>query len=197
MLETTLALVLFLFPLAYSPGPGNMFFAACGARFGWRASLPASVGYHLATSVVTAAIGLGVITTLQAAPGLFQALKLAGAAYVLWIAASFLRAGVTRNMSAARPATFLDGAVLLLLNPKAYVIIALMFTQFLDSAVQTFWPVIAITCVFTLNNLIAFTLWTLAGARMAQAFTRRDSARALNLSFGVMLALVALWMALS
>ncbi|MEJ2518265.1 MAG: hypothetical protein P8Y82_09930 [Methyloceanibacter sp.] len=32
---------------------------------------------------------------------------------------------------AARPAGFLDGVVLLVLNPKAHVIIALMFTQFL------------------------------------------------------------------
>jgi len=47
MLELTLALVLFLFPLAYSPGPGNMFFAAIGGRFGLRASVPATIGYHV------------------------------------------------------------------------------------------------------------------------------------------------------
>ncbi len=34
MTQTTIALVLFLAPLAYSPGPGNLFFAATGARFG-------------------------------------------------------------------------------------------------------------------------------------------------------------------
>jgi len=195
MLDTPLALVLFLLPLAYSPGPGNMFFAACGARFGLRASLPASAGYHLATWVVTAAIGLGLMTTLHTAPGLFQILKLAGAAYVFWIAAGFLRAGVAQDLPAARPATFLNGAVLLLLNPKAYVIITLMFTQFLDDAAQTFWPVIAITSIFTLNNLVAFTLWTAAGARLARAFTHRGSARALNVTFGFTLVLVALWMA--
>ena len=36
MFQTALALVVFLFPLAFSPGPGNMFFAANGARFGLR-----------------------------------------------------------------------------------------------------------------------------------------------------------------
>ncbi len=59
MFELTLALLLFHFPLAFSPGPGNMFFAAVGGRFGLRASLPATIGYHLTTFAVTAVIGLG------------------------------------------------------------------------------------------------------------------------------------------
>ena len=198
MFEVTLALVLFLFPLAYSPGPGNMFFAAGAARFGFRATLPASAGYHVATWVVTAAIGLGLVTTLETAPGLFQALKLAGAAYVFRIAARFLGAGVAEDAPDARPATFRDGAVLLLLNPKAYVIIALMFTQFLDGdAGSALITVIAITSIFTLNNLIAFSLWSLAGAQLARAFAHAASARALNLTFGAILASVALWMVLA
>ena len=53
MTEPVLALLIFLFPLAYSPGPGNTLFAANGAVFGFRATLPASAGYHLATWAVT------------------------------------------------------------------------------------------------------------------------------------------------
>jgi threonine/homoserine/homoserine lactone efflux protein len=40
MTETILALIIFLLPLAFSPGPGNMFFAAIGARFGTTAITP-------------------------------------------------------------------------------------------------------------------------------------------------------------
>lgn len=202
MLEMTLALVVFLLPLAYSPGPGNLFFAALGARFGFRASLPASAGYHVATWVVTLALGLGARAALSGAPGLFWALKLAGAGYVLWIAVGFLRAGADAELPDARPAGFRDGAVLLLLNPKAYLIIALMFSQFLGQAGNgpafgaTLGPVLAITSVFTLNNLIAFSLWTLAGSQLARMFAADRSARALNRAFGVLLGLVALWMLL-
>jgi len=83
MIETAIALILFLLPLAYSPGPGNLFFAANGARFGVRRTLPASVGYHVATWLVTAAIGFGFLGALAAAPGAFVLLKVAGALYVL------------------------------------------------------------------------------------------------------------------
>ena len=55
----TLTLLIFLFPLAYSPGPGNLFFAANGARFGFWATVPANIGYHIATWFVTLAVGGG------------------------------------------------------------------------------------------------------------------------------------------
>ncbi len=189
-----LSLLIFLFPLAYSPGPGNMFFAANGARFGFRATLRANLGYHLATWLVTAAIGLGAYGILAQQPALFQVLKFIGAGYVFYLAWKFLRAGAFNPDLTARVAGFWDGVILLMLNPKAYVIIALMFTQFLGTEVAL-TQVVLITTVFTLNNLFAFSLWTLVGAQMAALFQRAD--RELNIGFGVMLALIALWMLLA
>jgi threonine/homoserine/homoserine lactone efflux protein len=195
VIELTLALFLFLLPLAYSPGPANMVFAAIGARFGVSASIPATTGYHLATFVVTAAIGLGFSGLARLSPALFDLLRYGGAAYVLWLAWGFLRAGAATDTAEARRATALDGAILLLVNPKAYLIIGLMFTQFLpatgaNNAALVIW----ITAVFTLNNLLAFTLWTLAGDMLLRRFRSASGARAMNLAFGGMLAAVAIWM---
>ncbi|WP_084395689.1 LysE family translocator [Henriciella aquimarina] len=196
MFELTAALIVFLFPLAYSPGPGNMFFAANGARFGPAATVPASLGYHVATLLVTLAIGFGFETTLERSPIVFQAIKWAGSAYVLYLAWKLFRASAIDTVGEARPAGVWGGAVLLLLNPKAYVIIALMFSQFLEAAAASgkLLAVGWISSVFTLNNLLAFTLWTLLGGQIAALF--RDEARAhlLNRVFGSVLALVALWM---
>ena len=84
---------------------------------------------------------------------------------------------------------------MLLLNPKAYVIIALMFTQFLGSSnTNVFAAVLLITTVFTLNNLLAFSIWTLVGDTIASFFRSEDTARHLNLIFGTILAAVAIWM---
>lgn len=198
MLQTTIALIIFLFPLAYSPGPGNIFFAANGARFGFRATLPSNAGYHIATWIVTAAIGFGFLAAIERFPQLFAALKVAGGLYVLWLAWKMLRAGTMTQAEEARPATFLDGVALLVLNPKAYVIIALMFTQFLgQSGMGTFASVMLITTVFTLNNLVAFSIWALVGDRIAVFFRSPGSARVLNVMFGVILALVAIWILMS
>lgn len=197
MLELTFALILFLFPLAYSPGPGNMFFAAIGGRFGVRASVPASVGYHLATFVVTVAVGVSFAAVARVSSEVFEIMRYLGSAYVFWLATTFLRAGATADDRTARRATMVDGAVLLLLNPKAYLIIALMFTQFLPvDTTSRIGFVVWITTVFTLNNLVAFTVWTIAGDMLTRRFRNEKSARALNIVSGLMLAAVALWILL-
>jgi len=89
----TLALLIFLFPLAYSPGPGNMFFAANGARFGFWATVPANIGYHVATWLMTVAVGAGFLAVFKDYPLVFFGIRIAGALYVLWLAWGLFIAG--------------------------------------------------------------------------------------------------------
>lgn len=192
------ALLVFLFPLAFSPGPGNLVFAANGARFGFRATLMASLGYHLATWAVTVALGLGFLAVLERVPVILPGVKLAGALYVLLIAWKMLRAGLLTDTAAPACADFRQGVLLLLLNPKAYVIIALMFSQFLGGPQpDRLFAVLLIATIFTANNLVAFSLWTLAGDGLARYFRSPRSALRLNCLFGALLASVAVWMLLS
>lgn len=191
------ALLVFLFPLAYSPGPGNMFFAAMGARSGLAATLPANAGYHAATLLVTALVGAGFVAVLDPASTLFFLLKTAGSIYVLWLAWKMVTAGRSNADVRNSAAGFLDGVVLLVFNPKAYVIILLMYSQFAGfEFASTGERVAIISLVFTVNNLLAFLLWTLAGDGLGRMFRSETSARRLNLVFATMLAGVALWMLL-
>lgn len=190
----TLALILFLFPLAYSPGPGNMIFAANGARFGLRATLPATAGYHLATWGVTAAIGLGLGGAIAAVPALTGAMRIVGASYVLWLALRMAMAGHVTQGPVARVLGFWGGVVLLVFNPKAYVIIALMYSQFLQAG--DWRTVLWISTVFTLNNALAFAIWAAMGDRLARHLRDPARARVMNRSLAVLLAGVAVWMVL-
>ena len=130
-----------------------MFFAANGARFGFGSTILASAGYHIATWIVTAAIGFGFISALEKFPDAFSALKIAGSLYVLWLAWRLFRSGAIEGSVEAKPASFMDGVVLLLLNPKAYVIIALMFTQFLEPSAPLLPSVLLITIYGTALGL--------------------------------------------
>jgi len=191
MSDSLVPLLLFLFPLAYSPGPGNMFFAALGARAGLPAAVSALAGYHLATVIVTVLIGLGFATVVPNSGMFAQVMRFAGAGYVAWLGWRFMSAEAGAKDQAGRLAGFWSGVLLLALNPKAYVIIGLMFSQFLQSGTG----VVAISVVFTLNNLLAFVLWTLLGDQLTRLFRGPQTGRRLNLVFGVMLIIVALWMA--
>ncbi|QMU96721.1 LysE family translocator [Microbacterium esteraromaticum] len=199
--DTFVALLLFLFPLAYSPGPGNAFFAGIGASRGLRAALPALTGYHAATFVVTAALGLGMGATLLNDPVVARTLAALGGVYVLWLAFAFLRSAVSgpkTGMSDAGPTRigFWSGVVVLVLNPKAYYIIAVMFTQFLrPPANDDVATTLALTAVFTINNLVAFIVWVLGGSALAMLFRGERSTRWIDGLFAVTLVGVAIWMA--
>lgn len=194
-MTATLAMIVFLFPLAWSPGPGNLFFAAVGARDGLAGSLAATTGYHLATFAVTAALGLAYLEMGAALPGAVDLLRYAGSAYVLWLAWRFLGARQSDCHETAARARFVDGLMLLVLNPKAYVIIGLLLSQF--ALIGTDQPeawIIWVALVFTLNNLVAFSAWTLAGETIMRVFGERATAQRVNRVFASALALVALWL---
>lgn len=198
MIQTAIALILFLFPLAYSPGPGNLFFAANGARFGFSSTVWANLGYHIATWIVTAVIGFGFAVALDEFPTVFLILKIAGSLYVLRIAWRLFNSAALEAAETARHVTFMDGVILLVLNPKAYVIITLMFTQFLGQTSDNYASrILMITTVFTLNNLVAFSIWALIGDTIARYFRTPKSAGILNRTFGLILACVGVWMLLA
>ncbi len=197
MTETIIKLLLFLLPLAYSPGPGNMFFAANGARFGFVATIPANAGYHIATWLVAVAIGFGFSWVATELPAFLTVIKYMGGAYVLYLAWCLFRAGTIEGDATAGHASFWDGVILLALNPKAYVIMTLMFTQFIHPAESSYtFLVFVIATVFTLNNVASFTLWAYVGDRLASLFRRDKDAQRLNTFFALMLAAVAVWMVL-
>ena len=191
------ALLAFLFPLAYSPGPGNLFFAALGARYGLVATLWANAGYHAATLVVAFLIGAGLMSAIDPGSRLFLALKTAGSLYVLWLAWKMARAGASHGGARDGNAGFVDGVSLLILNPKAYVIMLLLFSQFgAAGPADMLQRVAVISLVFTLNNLLAFSLWTAAGDGLGRMFRGETGARRLNYFFAGVLACVGLWMLL-
>ncbi len=199
--ETLVALVVFLFALAYSPGPGNTFFAAIGASQGLRAAIPALAGYHVATFAVTVTIGLGLGLTVLGDPRFAAVLGATGASYVCWLGVRTFRSARAGDVSVpslddpTRRIGFTDGAVVLLVNPKAYTIIGLLFTQFLRPDEDRFWQVVSITTVFTLNNLVAFLAWVLGGAVLARVFRGAGVGAWIEYVFAASLVGVGVWMA--
>jgi len=199
-IELFVALLVFLFPLAYSPGPGNAFFAAIGASKGVKGALPALAGYHVATLIVTALIGIGMGVTILTNPIVATTLAAAGSIYILWLAWGFIRSARARAASPEAPPEerrigFWSGAIVLLLNPKAYYIIAVMFTQFLRPPLNDdVFTVLAITVIFTINNLVAFTVWALGGSALTALFRGERSKQVIDYVFAATLIAVAIWM---
>jgi threonine/homoserine/homoserine lactone efflux protein len=79
---------------------------------------------------------LGISVLLKWIPGAFNALLLAGALYIAWIGLSLMRSDAAPAMRPDAPrrshaATFRQGMLTCLLNPKAYLFMLAIFPQFL------------------------------------------------------------------
>jgi threonine/homoserine/homoserine lactone efflux protein len=100
---------------AVMPGPALLYTAAQTLARGRRAGLMAALGIHLGCWFHVAAAALGLSAVFRHAPEAYAALKLAGAAYLVWIGLRLLldrgeaaarRAGMRRPGRAARGGPF-------------------------------------------------------------------------------------------
>jgi threonine/homoserine/homoserine lactone efflux protein len=121
--------------LNMTPGADMMFCLAQGARGGPRPALAASAGISAGVMVHVAAAGLGLGALVAARPGLFDAIRWIGVAYLAWLAWKTLRAPRATGGPPVHPSrAFRDGLLVNLTNPKVIFFILAFVPQFVDPA---------------------------------------------------------------
>ncbi|MFC0037257.1 LysE family translocator [Actinomadura rayongensis] len=126
--------------LVLTPGPNMVYLVSRSVAQGRTAGLVSlgGVAAGFAVYVVAVAAGLGTVFTLV--PAVHTAVKLAGAAYLLWLAWKAVRPGGTSPFDTGAPASdpprrlFTMGLVTNLLNPKIAVLYVSLLPQFADPA---------------------------------------------------------------
>jgi threonine/homoserine/homoserine lactone efflux protein len=124
--------------LVLTPGPNMVYCISRTLVQGRLAGLISLAGVLLGFLVHLLAAALGLTALLMAVPLAFDAIKLAGAAYLLWLAWQALKPGGSapfqpRALPPDPPATLLRmGFVTNLLNPKVAMFYLSFFPQFLD-----------------------------------------------------------------
>jgi len=183
------------------PGMDMAFVMASALAGGRRAGL-AAVGGMVAggwVHLVLGAIGIGLL--LQAAPGLFEALLLAGAFYVGWIGLSLLRGATALGEAAIAPrparATFGRALATCLLNPKAYVFTLAVFPQFLRTDARSFAAqALSMAAITSFTQVAVYGAIALAAAGTRAWLARNpDSQRRLGHAVGLLLIAAAAWTA--
>ncbi|MCC7427659.1 MAG: LysE family translocator [Alphaproteobacteria bacterium] len=163
------------FLLAVTPGPGIFYVAARTLAGGRAEGVASSVGTGLGGMVHVLAGSLGVSAILLASAELFAALKLAGAAYLVWIGLRTIRAarrdasarlaGIAAPPVGARRA-FREGVLVEALNPKTAAFFLAFIPQFIDPGAGS------VAAPFVLLGSISVALNTLADIAVAFAAGR-------------------------
>lgn len=122
--------------LNLTPGADMMFCLAQGMRGGPRPAVAASAGISLGSVVSVALAGIGLGALVASLPGLFDVIRWAGVAYLLWLTLRTLRAPLRlAGAPAVRPArAFRDGLLVNVSNPKVILFVLAFIPQFVDPA---------------------------------------------------------------
>lgn len=188
--------------LAVTPGPGIFYVAARTLAGGRSEGIASSFGTGLGGMVHVLGGSLGVSAIVLASAELFTALKLIGAAYLVWLgfrtvqaarreAASVL-AGGTIAPPIGAPRAFREGVVVEGLNPKTAAFFLAFVPQFVDPGaghVALQFVILGFVSV-ALNRLVDIVVAFAAGGLRTSAAARPGLIRRLReTSGGAMIAL--------
>lgn len=186
--ELLVAFIAFAFVTSVTPGPNNMMLLASGVNFGIRRSLPHMFGISIGFMILVIAVGLGLGQLFEQVPMLYNVLRFAGAAYLLYLAWKIANASAPEGQNlGAKPFSFIEAAAFQWINPKAWVMAI--------GAITTYTPhenfelnVLLIAALFALVNCPSVGLWTAAGSLLRKWLNNPMVLRGFNISMALLLA---------
>jgi threonine/homoserine/homoserine lactone efflux protein len=203
-IEKITLFALAVFVLALTPGPVWIYLISRTLVQGRRAGYFSILGVQLGVTVHVIAAALGLSAVALAIPVAYDVVKLAGAAYLLWLGISTLRGGGMSFEAQALPhvadATLLrQGFTASLLNPKVALFYLSLFPQFVDVAGgAVFAQSLVLGVVHILVSIVVDgALVTVAGALALWLTSRPLWMRAQRLFLGGAFGALAVWLALT
>jgi threonine/homoserine/homoserine lactone efflux protein len=177
-LDTTLTFFAASVLLSLSPGPDNVFVLLHSAVHGRKAGILVVLGLCSGLLFHTAAVALGLAAVFATSALAFTALKLLGAAYLVWLAWSAWNAPVgIQDLSDAPPMTALQtygrGVLMNITNPKVAIFFMAFLPQFTNPAQGNMtWQLCSLGAVFILAALLTFSTIAWFAASFGQVFKR-------------------------
>jgi threonine/homoserine/homoserine lactone efflux protein len=187
--EQAAAFLLFSFVAAVTPGPSNVLLTAAGANLGIRRGLGCLLGVSAGMGSMMLLVASGVAGVLLTQTAVLPAIKIGGAAFLLWLAWRIASAGRSDPGVAPGGFRFLDAAALQWVNPKAWIVAAGAAATYLDPAPHSaLQQALAFSLIFVAAALPSGFLWLAFGAAV-QGLLRDDRRRRVfNIAMGMALA---------
>ncbi|MGW2027504.1 LysE family translocator [Streptomyces decoyicus] len=166
------------------PGPSVLFVIGRALAHGRRTALATVLGNVLGSYLLVAAVALGLGSLVEQSAAVFLAVKLAGAAYLVFLGVQAFRHRKDMKMGAVdksgQPArgdlrTIADGILVGVTNPKGIVFFAAVLPQFVDHAAGGLpAQMLILGLVPICIGLITDTVWGLTASAARHWFARSE-----------------------
>jgi threonine/homoserine/homoserine lactone efflux protein len=169
-----------------TPGPDMLFCLASGLRGGPRAGFLAAAGAATGEIVHISAAALGLAALFRATPAAYDAVRIAGATYLVLLGLRTLR-DRDRVGAAAQPARrpYVRGVVTNLLNPKMALFTIAFLPQFVDPHRNVALQFVVLGACFVALELVVDGSVGVVAGRFAGVLRRRRTMRNVNVAAGL------------
>lgn len=183
-----LSMAAFALASSISPGPVNIIALSSGVQFGFRASLRHVTGATIGFTLLLVLTGLGLHKVLQLWPFLTELIKLAGVAFLLFMAFKLATDnGKLNTAQKGRAPSMLYGATLQWLNPKAWMAcVAGMGAFVADGDMQ---QIAEFSTIYFIVCYLSIACWAVAGTFLQQYLSSPTAMRVFNRLMAALLVL--------
>ncbi|MBI3285826.1 MAG: LysE family translocator [Burkholderiales bacterium] len=179
---------------SFTPGPNVAIAATTGVHHGLRAALPQVAGVPLGFVAMMWAVGMGGATLLQGHPVLLQAMKLAGNAYLLYLAWNLCRSDRLSAAPLIQPFSLSRAALFQVVNPKAWMMLVAATSTYAIGREDFLARMLWMSLGFAIPSALSLLTWAWMGERLRGWLLVGQRLRRFNLTMGAALALTAAWM---
>ena len=182
------------------PGPNVTLIIANGFAHGARAALINVAGTQLGLAVMAGIVIAGLASVVEALGWWFDWLRLAGAAYLVWLGWKLLRSRGDGALAGRAPAPrggfFLQGLLVSLSNPKTLVFFGAFLPQFMDPAGDARTQLLLLGATFMVVAAVSDSLYAVLCGGAGRRFTDQQVRWISRLSGGVLIG-GGIWLALA
>jgi threonine/homoserine/homoserine lactone efflux protein len=183
-----IAFIVFAAVMYFTPGPNNVMVLSSGLTFGFRPTIPHIAGITFGCAFMVAAVGVGFGAVFIAYPVLQTVLKYAGAAYLVYLAATIALSEPVKpgEQTGRRPMTFWGAALFQWVNVKGWVMVIGTITAY--AGIASFpWNIAIQVVLCLLLGVVSTSIWTLSGSSLRSLMTSPRAVRVFNLAMAALL----------
>ncbi len=173
MYPDILALAIFLFVGAFSPGPNNLLASYSGFNFGIKKTLPLVYGVTFGFPIVLIAVNSGLAIVFNKFPMFQEILKILGSGFLIYMAYKIAFSNKSDEKEIKNPVKFFNMIIFQFINPKAVLIAIITVSTFIsqnENFVRDSIIVISFAIFFSFTSIMS---WSLLG-KFLQRFANNE-----------------------
>jgi homoserine/homoserine lactone efflux protein len=196
-----LAFVAATMVMILSPGPSVLLTIAHSISYGWQRAISTVAGATVGVAVQLIIAAIGLVSLLNLVAGMFEWLRWAGAAYLIYLGIRQWRSAGTPlevdTLEESGTKRFVQGLAVTVPNPKSLIFIAVFLPQFIDTTRPVGVQFVIIVPTFLLITFGITSAWALVAAKASGFLQSRRAIRSALRGAGGLMVIAGVGLALA